>query len=180
MDDRLKTLLVLVPGVLLAYWFLAGPSPEGQKEAPPAYAADFTLPDLKGKKTALSDFRGKVVLVDFWATWCGPCIEELPDLIRLHEKNKARGFSMLGISLDDDKKAVAPFAKEHKMSYPVLLAGPAVPAGYSVPGTPTAFLISADGLIVKTYYGAKPYDEVVKDVEELITLAPSSSRNLVK
>jgi cytochrome c biogenesis protein CcmG/thiol:disulfide interchange protein DsbE len=139
--------------------------------APAQKAADFSLPDLEGKKIRLSDFKGRVVLVDFWATWCIPCHEELPGLKGLYKKHKDQGFALLGISLDDAGQAsVSKYAKDNDVPYPIVLAGgtDGIPEGYNVEGLPMAFLIDAKGLIRKRYSGQVDINQLEKDVSGLL------------
>ncbi|MBI3551298.1 MAG: TlpA family protein disulfide reductase [Elusimicrobia bacterium] len=132
-------------------------------------APALSLPDLSGKPVSLSDFKGKVVLLDFWATWCGPCQEELPDLIALHEKYKAKGFTMLGVSEDSaGRDAVAEFAALNKIPYPILLSGGKDPAGWDVPGLPTAFLIDRKGRVARSYIGPRSGREFARDIESVL------------
>src|SRR5664279_2139807 len=84
-------------------------------------APDFTLTDIDGKKLALSDYRGKVVLLDFWATWCTPCRAEIPHFVEYQNAYRDQGLQVVGISMDDDVKPVRPFYQEYKMNYPVAL-----------------------------------------------------------
>ncbi len=110
--------------------------------------ADFTLADLHGKLWHLSDLQGKVVLVNFWATWCPPCRKEMPDLQALYDKYKDQGFVVLSIS-DEGKEKVAPFIKERNISYPVLLdPGRKVNELYQVDGIPKSFVYNRDGKLV--------------------------------
>jgi peroxiredoxin len=110
--------------------------------------ADFTLADLQGKPWHLQELRGKVVLVNFWATWCPPCRKEMPDLQALYDKYKDQGFVVLSIS-DEDAAKVTPFIEERKISYPVLLdAGRKVAAIYEVEGIPKSFVYDREGKLV--------------------------------
>ena len=110
--------------------------------------ADFTLADLQGKLWQLSDLRGKVVLVNFWATWCPPCRKEMPDLQTLYNKYKEQGLVVLSIS-DEEADKVAPFIKERNISYPVLLdPGRKVNDLYQVEGIPKSFVYNREGKIV--------------------------------
>jgi thiol-disulfide isomerase/thioredoxin len=134
-----------------------------------ATAPDFSLPDLAGRTVSLSSFKGRVVLLDFWATWCEPCQEELPELVALHEKYKDRGFSVVGVSMDIlGLKVVAPFARENRVPYPLLLSGGMAPEGYPLPGFPAAFLIDRRGLIVRRYLGPKLSSDLARDIEEVL------------
>lgn len=110
--------------------------------------ADFTLADLQGKPWHLQDLRGKVVLVNFWATWCPPCRKEMPDLQVLYDKFKDQGFVVLSIS-DEEAAKVAPFIAEQKISYPVLLdPGRKVNEAFIVEGIPKSFVFDRDGKLV--------------------------------
>lgn len=132
---------------------------------------DFVFNDLNDKPLRLSDFRGNVVLVDVWATWCGPCRMEIPGFINLYKKYKDKGFEIIGISVDEDgKKAVIPFAKEYKINYPLVVEdmdnvekvfGP-------IRGIPTTFLIDRDGVIKNKYIGVRPESEFEKDIKKLL------------
>jgi peroxiredoxin len=111
-------------------------------------SADFTLADLQGKAWHLQDLRGKVVLVNFWATWCPPCRKEMPDLDALYNKFKDQGFVVLAIS-DEEAAKVSPFIAEHKISYPVLLdPGRKVNDLFIVEGIPKSFVYDRGGNMV--------------------------------
>jgi peroxiredoxin len=110
--------------------------------------ADFILADLKGNAWHLRDLRGKVVLVNFWATWCPPCRKEMPDLQALYEKYKAQGFVVLAIS-DEEAATVSPFIAERTISYPVLLdPGSKVQQAFAVEGIPESFVYDRKGKLV--------------------------------
>ena len=110
--------------------------------------ADFTLSDLQGKSWHLRELKGKVVLVNFWATWCPPCRKEMPDLDALYQKFKDQGFVVLSIS-DEEAAKVAPFITERKISYPVLLdPGRKVNEAFVVEGIPKSFVYDRDGKLV--------------------------------
>jgi len=109
---------------------------------------DFTLTDLQGKSWHLRDLQGKVVLVNFWATWCPPCRKEMPDLQALYDKYKDQGFLVLAIS-DEETAKVSPFITERKISYPVLLdPGRKVNDGFVVEGIPKSFVYDRNGKLV--------------------------------
>lgn len=132
-------------------------------ETAPALA----LPALDGRTISLSDFSGKVVLVDFWATWCPPCRAEMPDLVKLNQDLAPKGFTILGVAMDEDgAEAVRAFTALQPIPYPVVLNGPAgAPAGWSVPGLPTAYLIGRDGRLLRRWLGGKDPDELRAAVE---------------
>jgi len=109
---------------------------------------DFTLTDLTGKTWKFSDLRGKVVLVNFWATWCPPCRKEMPDLDALYQRFSAKGFVVLGIS-DEERQKVEPFIRERKVSFPVLLdPGRKVNEMFVVEGIPKSFVYDREGKLV--------------------------------
>jgi len=124
----------------------------------PSVATDFKLPDLAGKPRTLADWRNKVILLNFWATWCPPCREEIPGFIRLQERYGARGLQIVGISIDNPE-AIARFWQEMKINYPLLLADDSVYAlmtayGNNQGGLPYSVLIRPDGGIEATKLGA--------------------------
>jgi cytochrome c biogenesis protein CcmG/thiol:disulfide interchange protein DsbE len=148
----------------------ASDTPDG-KPAP-----EVTFKDLDGKAGTLDQYKGKVVLVNFWATWCDPCYVEIPWLIEMQQKYESKGFTVLGISMDEEgKTAVAPFlAKERftvngqklPMNYPIVIGNDEVADKFGgLLGYPTSFLISRDGKIVKKVQGLVSYDEIAKAIE---------------
>lgn len=111
-------------------------------------APEFSLTDLSGKKLDLAAYRGKVVLLNFWATWCAPCRAEIPRLVELENKYRKRSFRIIGISLDDDTKPVRMFYEQFKMNYPVALGDAALAERYGgILGLPVTFLIGCDGRV---------------------------------
>lgn len=121
--------------------------------APSAFAADFTLRDMAGKTHALSDYRGKWVIVNYWATWCPPCLEEIPDLIGLHEQG--RNVVVIGVALDYENPAqVSKFVDDNLMSYPVVLGTEQVTRQIGPSSVlPTTFIYDPKGQLVKTRRG---------------------------
>jgi peroxiredoxin len=108
---------------------------------------DFTLNDVDGKPRSLSEFRGKWVIVNYWATWCPPCLDEIPDLVEFHEKHKDKDAVVLGISFEEaDREQLLEFVDQHFMTYPVLSMDPVpvTPLG-PVLGLPTTYIISPQG-----------------------------------
>jgi peroxiredoxin len=110
--------------------------------------ADFTLPDLNGLKWTLSELHGKVVLVNFWATWCPPCRKELPDLNALYQRFKGQGLVVLAVS-DEKREVVRRFVSHHGLSYPVLLdGGDQVNKLFRIDGIPKSFVYDREGKLV--------------------------------
>jgi thiol-disulfide isomerase/thioredoxin len=120
-----------------------------------AQALAFTLVDSKGKSHSLAQYKGKWVLVNFWATWCPPCLEEIPDLVALHE-NKKNKLVVLGVALDyQDPKQVLQFADQMMVSYPVILGDQKMAAQIgAIPGLPTTYLYNPEGKMVAYNVGA--------------------------
>jgi len=127
----------------------------GPRAALSAPAPDFSLQDIEGNTLTLANYRGKVVLLDFWATWCTPCQAEIPHFVEFQEKYREQGFQAIGISMDDDAKPVRAFYQKLKMNYPVALGTSQVAESYGgVLGLPITFLIGRDGHIAAKYVGA--------------------------
>ena len=118
-------------------------------------APNFTLKDADGRTVKLSDYKGKVVLLNFWATWCGPCKIEIPWFIDFEQKYKDRGFAVLGVSMDDDGwTAVKPYIAEKRLNYRVLLGNDTVGDQYGgVDSLPTTFLLDRNGKVAATHIG---------------------------
>lgn len=143
-------------------------------------APNVTFKDLEGKEIQLSQFKGKVVLVNFWATWCEPCRIEIPWLINIQKKYAARGFTIIGVAMDvEGKSAVEPFVRKHEfdvdghketMNYPIMLGSDPLAEQFGgLIGMPTSILISRDGKKVKTIIRMiLNQEELDKDIEALL------------
>jgi thiol-disulfide isomerase/thioredoxin len=133
-------------------------------------APDFRLHDMKGISRKLSDFRGKVVLLNFWATWCAPCKSEIPVLNRLHRDYRARGFSVIAVAMDERGwAAITPFVNEFRIDCPVLLGNPAVARLYEGLRTlPSTLFLDRHGCIVASHDAALPEAHLRKIVETLL------------
>ena len=120
---------------------------------------DFVLPRLDGKIQKLSNYRGKVVLVNLWATWCPPCIEEMPVLERVQTDFGPQGVVVLALAADDDPEAVRAFVKEHPVTFDVLLdVGGEVGTRYGITGYPETFVVDREGRFQKQFIGPLPSD----------------------
>ena len=167
-----KAVLVPVAIVLLTSMFMlgchgsgAGPASAGSHSVAP----DFSLTDLNGQPLNLASYRGKVVLLDFWATWCTPCRAEIPHFIEFQNNYSGQGFQVIGISMDDDLKPVQPFYKEFKMNYPVALGSDKLAQSYGgILGLPVTFLIDRDGRIAAKYVGAVDINTIDQAVKALL------------
>lgn len=118
-------------------------------------APDWQLSDVDGKPVTLSDFKGKVIILDFWATWCPPCRAEIPGFVAIQKKNADKGFTVIGVSLDEQGPSVVkPFMRQLGMNYPVVMGTPKVVVDYrGITAIPTTFVIDREGNIVTAYQG---------------------------
>jgi len=129
------------------------------KPSRPKLAEDFTLPMPDGGSFTLSGQRGKAVLVNFWATWCPPCLEEMPAMERLWRRHKDAGFVLVAISLDSDPRKVSPFVSAHKFSFPIALDPKMVVAEtYGVRALPSSFVIDREGTMTGVALGPRSWD----------------------
>jgi peroxiredoxin len=137
-------------------------------------APDFALKDADGKLVHLSDYRGKVVLLDFWATWCGPCKIEIPWFMEMQRKNKDRGFEVLGVAMDDEGwEAVKPFVTDLKVNYRIVIGNDATAEIYGgVDALPTTFLIDRDGKIAAVHIGLASKKDFEDGIQELLQKSP--------
>lgn len=143
-------------------------------------ASNFTLQDLSGKEVSLSSYKGKPLVVDFWATWCGPCQIEIPWLEKLQDQYASQGLTIIGISADDldkddpaklftEKREISDFATKMHINYPVLLDADAIADSYGgVDSLPTTFFIDRTGKIVASTVGLASRDELQADIQKAI------------
>jgi peroxiredoxin len=132
-------------------------------------APDFTLPRIDGGQLQLSSYRGKVVLLDFWATWCVPCREETPHFVELQQKYGGQGLQIIGVSMDDSTNPVHTFYQQFHMNYPVVMGTADVGASYGgVLGLPIAFLIDREGRIYAKHMGATDAAVFEKEITMLL------------
>ena len=187
---RLRSRLIAVAVAILALvlgFALAGcgggggtkAKSEGSAAAPAGHgetgtqAPVFELADLTGKTVSSRDYAGKVVILDFWATWCPPCREEIPHLVQLQSKYQSQGLVIVGLSLDaGGAKDVAPFAEEHNINYPMLIGSDEVAKAYGgVSAIPTTFVIDRQGKVVKRFIGYTPPEVFEETIAPLLAAA---------
>jgi cytochrome c biogenesis protein CcmG/thiol:disulfide interchange protein DsbE len=132
-------------------------------------AADFTRNDLSGKPIHLADYQGRVVLLNFWATWCGPCLEEIPAFSHWQQQYGPAGLQVIGISMDNDEKPVQHFLLKTPLAYPVVLGDTALAKLYGgVLGLPLTYLIDAHGKIVARYLGGTDVKALEARIRKLL------------
>jgi peroxiredoxin len=125
-----------------------------------ATAPDFSLLNLDGQPVSLSDFRGRLVLINFWATWCGPCEIEMPAIQAVYEKHQEEGFVVLAVAVDDSAKNVRRFINERGLTFQTLMDDGSVSRAYRVFGLPASFFVGADGNIAAVHNGVLTEDEI--------------------
>src|ERR1700730_16988033 len=186
---KMKNVAVIVATVLalIGATYYADKATRVSKDGPthPAFSPDKSIgkpapevrfKDLNGKDVSLSDYNGKVVLVNFWATWCDPCRVEIPWLIEMQQKYAAKGFTVLGVAMDEEgRSVVAPFVAKERfdvsgqklaMGYPILLGNDDIANQFGgLLGYPTSILISRDGKQVKRITGLIGYEEISHAIE---------------
>jgi peroxiredoxin len=148
---------VLVAIVVFAALWATGPPPDPIR--PGQVAPEFTLPSLDGAPVSLADLRGKVVLLNFWATWCKPCEDEMPAMQRLHQALAGTDFVLLAVSTDETREPVEAFRKRLGLDFPILLdPGKEVSVAYQTYRYPESYLIGRDGKILARYIGPRDWD----------------------
>jgi cytochrome c biogenesis protein CcmG/thiol:disulfide interchange protein DsbE len=133
-------------------------------------APDFVLKDVNGQTVKLSDFKGKVVLLNFWATWCGPCKIEIPWFMDFEQKLKDKGFAVIGVSMDDEGwEVVKPYVEAKKLNYRVVIGDEKLSTAYGgVESLPTTFLVDRTGNVTATHIGLVSKSEYQNEIESLL------------
>jgi peroxiredoxin len=155
----LIAIAIVIVGLALALIGEDVPAPLGRGSAAP----DFTLEKLDGDaQVSLADQRGRVVLLNFWATWCKPCEDEMPAMERLYQRLQGEGFELLAVSVDDEVEVVREFRERLAISFPILMDPTQEAArAYQTAGFPESLLIDASGRIVERYVGPRAWDDAV-------------------
>ncbi len=154
---KFAAVILIVAGT--AFGFISLQERNGDGLRPGTAVPDFRLPSLAGGATDLGSLRGRVVLVNFWATWCPPCVEEMPSLERLHRTLGPEGLVVVGISEDADEKAARDFAERLGLTFPILRDPEAqTAAAYRATGYPETFVIGRDGTLLRTFVGPAEWD----------------------
>ena len=166
MNKMLKVTLVIILALgLIIAGCSAGCSPEGSAPAPQVGkpAPNFQLPNLGGELVSLSDFQGKPVLINFWASWCQPCVYEMPFIQEVFEEWSGQGLVVLAINMGENSSKVETFMESHGLSFPVLLDMQGKVGGqYNIRGIPTTFSVDKDGIIQAMRIGAFPSKAVLE------------------
>ena len=149
----------ILPALALTALISALPASAG---APAASAPDFSLPARAGGKVQLSELKGEVVMINFWASWCGPCRQEMPLLEQIQEKYQPLGFTLLGVNVEPDSAEAEKFLKNVQVSFPILFDREnSVSSRFGVEAMPSSVLIDREGNVRHVHRGYKPGDEAV-------------------
>jgi peroxiredoxin len=169
---------VIALGLYVGYHKARRAGMAGARFTQSGLAPDFSLESLDGKTMRLSDLRGKAVLLNFWATWCGPCKIEMPWFVDLQNQYGAQGLQIVGVAMDDaSREDIGKFAKEMGVNYPILIGKESVGDQYGgVPALPETFLISRDGKVVDTIIGLKGKAEIEDAIKKALSTQPATSQ----
>jgi len=169
---RMNKLAALVAGTtLLCLLLISATGLKGSNTSPASgkVAPDFTLQDSEGASVNLSAYKGRVVLLDFWATWCHGCQTEIPWYVEFQNRYKSRGLAAIGVSMDDDGwKSVKPFLQQNKLNYPVVIGNQALAKVYGVDALPVTLLIDRQGKIVRTHAGMVDKSSFEHEIQALL------------
>lgn len=162
---------ILVVGAGFRWMRRSGLARDGVTSTKPRkLAPDFTLPQHGGQPLTLSSYRGKVVLLDFWATWCYPCREEIPHFVEFQHKYGDRGLQVIGVSMDDSPEPVPAFYQQFHMNYPVVMGNAKIGESYGgLLGLPITFLLDRDGRITAKHIGATDAAVFEKEIQRLLS-----------
>lgn len=172
MKNAIRSLLAAGFVLLAAFAITSGAHTEPQPERGLSRAAAplWELKDMEGKAVKSSDFKGRVVILDFWATWCGPCRMEIPGFVELQKQYGQQGLTVIGVSLDQEGPSIVkPFLKKFGINYPVVMGDRKIDQAFGGgEGLPTTFIIDREGRIVKKHIGYAPKEEFEKEIKPLL------------
>lgn len=172
---RLKLAGLLAFAVALILWPVWFRSADGGVQQPDKRRPmpRFSYPTLDGGTWSLEEQRGKIVLINFWATWCGPCREETPHLVRVYSRYRDQGVEIAGVSMDEDPEEVAPsFIRQYGVNYPILVPPIESPLTTAIQSIPTTFLVDAQGRIARTWVGAVSEQTLSSAIQHLLAEKP--------
>jgi peroxiredoxin len=153
--DAVKLVAVVAAALLLGWAFTSARAGKGYALKPGVSAPNFELPTLAGERVSLANLRGRIVVVNFWATWCPPCVDEMPSLERLHRALGREGLVVLGVSADEDEAALRAFVAKAGITFPILRdpGGRSAAALYRTTGYPETFVVDAKGVLHESFVG---------------------------
>ena len=145
-------------------------NPDNKNEDEIPYANDFTLLDLDKNEVSLSDYKGKIVLINFWATWCPPCRLEIPGFIEVNNLYKDKNVQFIGVSVDTDIKALKDFVEDYGINYPTLIDGTIdnISPVWGIRAIPTTFILNENGIVMFRNVGMMTKDQLIKVLEGLL------------
>jgi len=162
-------ILAAIVFIATRHWNPRTEPPRGGNAVTHAVIPDFSITDLSGQTLQLSRYRGKVVLLNFWATWCAPCRSEIPRFVDLQNKYDKEGFQIIGISLDDEPKLVHTFYQQLRINYPVAIGDAKLAEQYGgILGLPVSFLIGRDGRIYARHTGETDISLIEQEIKSLL------------
>ncbi len=168
----MRRIALIVAGVVLlsaGYLFIHRGRPAVSRPAALPSMPDLSLVDLNGRVFKTSTFKGKVLLVNFWAAWCGPCTAEIPQFIALRKKYQAEGFEIIGVSIDDDERALRSFVARAGIEYPIVVGNEKITDAFGgVLGLPTTFIIGRDGKVDGKQVGVTDFAALERQITPLL------------
>ncbi len=162
-------IFVIITAIFLIFLLPACAPAQAPEEDAPAgeYENDFTLLNLDGEEVSLSDYQGNIVVINFWATWCPPCREEIPDFIQVYDEYRDQGVQFLGVS-NEDRDTLASFADEFGINYPVLIDGSVdtIFPEWGIRAIPTTFIVGENGEILSSFEGYMPKEVLENEINQ--------------
>jgi peroxiredoxin len=178
-DPVVLIIVAMVVALMLVFGFNMARKPTPTEAASAALvnhpAPNFTLQSLDGHPVQLTDYRGRAVVLNFWATWCAPCKIEMPWFVELQKKYAPQGLQLIGVAMDDaSPKDIADFAKEMGVNYPILVGKEAVGQAYGgIPFMPETFYIDRSGKIIDSVFGLKSKGEIEENMKKIVATVAS-------